>query len=267
VDIGGTVRARLKYVVPAGAFAAVVYVFVGGSATTRATPPALDATASGIGLVLVPLTIVAMLLARRHLVEALLAGIALTLLVALPFGLIRPSQLLHVEPGSFAARSLIIDGLERGIGVSVFTLLLAGLVSGLEASGTLERLVGRASTTASRPARAETRIVGIVMAAALVTTHSVVAMLAVGDYARRAGEAAGISGYRRANLLDLSVCTWPFLLPYFLPTILMSGATTSGSAAGLPRVSALDAGLWNVYSWALLVMLAVAVIGGYGRRE
>ncbi len=47
----------------------------------------------------------------------------------------------------------------------------------------------------------------------------------------------------------------------------MSGATASGEAVGMPRISALDAGLWNVYSWGLLVMLAFAVLSGYGRRE
>jgi Na+/H+ antiporter NhaC len=146
-------------------------------------------------------------------------------------------------------------------------LLLVGMVAGLEASGALERLVGRASDADTHPVRAEARIVGVVMAAVLLTTHSVVAILAVGDYTRRVGEGAGLGGYRRANLLDVSVCTWPFLLPYFLPTILMSGATGSGAAVGLPRVSALDAGLFNVYSWGLLAMLALAVFGGFGRRE
>jgi Na+/H+ antiporter NhaC len=267
VDIGGTVRARLKYVVPAGAAAVLAYLAVGSShAEVGATAPVVG-QASGLPMILVPPAIVAMLRSRRHLVEALVFGILFALALALPLGLVMPSQLLRVDPGSYAAKSLIIDGLERGVGVSIFTLLLVGLVAGLESSGALERLVGRASDEASHPARAEARIVGVVMGAVLVTTHSVVAILAVGDYARRAGAAAGLGGYRRANLLDISVCTWPFLLPYFLPTILMSGATASGSAVGLPRVSALDAGLWNVYSWGLLVMLAVAVIGGYGRRE
>jgi Na+/H+ antiporter NhaC len=95
----------------------------------------------------------------------------------------------------------------------------------------------------------------------------VVAILAVGDYARRAGEAAGIPPYRRANLLDLAVCTWPFLLPYFLPTILMSAATASGEATGMARVSALDVGMFNFYSWGLLVMIGIAVGLGYGREE
>jgi len=266
VDIGGTVRARLKYVLPAGAVAAIAYLSLGAGAPGDAMAAAAGSP-RGLPMIVVPLAIIAMLLAKRHLVEALLSGIVLATLLALSLGLIAPAQLLRVEPGSFAAKSLIIDGLERGVGVSVFTLLLVGLVAGLEASGTLGRLVGRAATGPARPARAEARIVGVVMAAVLVTTHSVVAILAVGDYARRAGEAAGLGGYRRANLLDVAVCTWPFLLPYFLPTILMSGATASGADAGLPRISALDAGLWNVYSWGLLVMLALAVGTGYGRRE
>ena len=266
VDIGGTVRARLKYVLPAGAVAAIAYVALGAGAPGDAMSAAAG-SARGLPMIVVPLAIIAMLLAKRHLVEALLSGIVLATLLAISLGLIAPAQLLRVEPGSFAAKSLIIDGLERGVGVSVFTLLLVGLVAGLEASGTLARLVGRASTGPARPARAEVRLIGVVMAAVLVTTHSVVAILAVGDYARRAGEAAGLGGYRRANLLDLAVCTWPFLLPYFLPTILMSGATASGAEAGLPRISALDAGLWNVYSWGLLGMLAIAVGTGYGRGE
>lgn len=265
-DIGGTVRARLKYVLPAGAAAFAAYLVAGGGSAGASAAPALGQS-SGLPMVLVPLAIVAMLLSRRHLVEALVFGILFALALALPLGLIAPSAILRVEPGSYAARSLIIDGLERGVGVSIFTLLLVGLVAGLDASGVLERLIGRAPESASHPTRAEAGIVGVVMTAVLVTTHSVVAILAVGDYARRTGTAAGLGAYRRANLLDLSVCTWPFLLPYFLPTILMSGATASGEAAGLPRVSALDAGLWNLYSWGLLVMLTIAVSTGFGRRE
>jgi Na+/H+ antiporter NhaC len=267
VDIGGTVRARLKYVLPAGGAAAVAYLFAGGSRDAAGAAASIAGNASGLPMIVVPVAIVAMLLSRRHLVEALLFGILFAIALALPLGLIAPSQLLRVEPGSYAAKSLIIDGLERGVGVSIFTLLLVALVAGLEASGALERLIGRAPEGAARPVRAEARIIGVVMGAALITTHSVVAILAVGDYARRTGAAAGLGGYRRANLLDMSVCTWPFLLPYFLPTILMSGATASGAAVGLPRVSALDAGLWNFYSWGLLVMLTLAVATGFGRRE
>jgi Na+/H+ antiporter NhaC len=266
-DIGGTVRARLKYVLPAGLAAGIAYLLLGGNHEASASTPALLGQARGLPMILVPALIIGMLLARRHWVEALLAGIVSAIAIAVPLGLLTWPQLLRVEPASYAAKSLVIDGLERGVGVSIFTLLLMGLVAGLEASGTLERMVNRVRVGGAGRTGTELRMVVTVMGAVLLTTHSVVAILAVGTYARRAGENAGIPAYRRANLLDLAVCTWPFLLPYFLPTILMSAATASGEATGMPRVSALDVGMFNFYSWGLLGMLAVAVGLGYGRDE
>jgi Na+/H+ antiporter NhaC len=209
---------------------------------------------------------VALLLARRHLVEALLFGLLAAVVLALPLGLLRPAQLLGVTPGSVAATSVLIDGLERGVGVSVFTLLLVGLVAALEASGAVARAVA-ATGRAGSALGAELRVVGMLTVAVVLTTHSVVAILAVGPYVARLGRGLGIGAYRRANLLDLTACTWPFLLPFFLPTILASSASASGAAAGMPRISPFEVGLYNAYSWALVLMLVVAVTTGFGRRE
>ena len=104
----------------------------------------------------------------------------------------------------------------------------------------------------------------MVSAAVLLTTHSVVAILAVGPLTREAGASFGLGPYRRANLLDTTVCTWPFLLPWFIPTILAASLTASVDA---PRLSALQIGLANLHSWALLAMVAMAVMLGYGRRR
>jgi Na+/H+ antiporter NhaC len=265
-DIGGTVRTRLRYVLPAGLLSLVVYALMGG-ATRPVTEVVVAASPAGWPLVMVPLLIVGLLLRQQHLIEALLGGIALTIAMGLGLGLLRPMQLLHLEPGSYAASSLIIEGLQRGVGVSVFTLLLVGLLRPLEASGVLDQAMGRLNTTNASPVRVESRIVAVAMGAVLLTTHSVVALLTVGDYVRRLGEASGISAYRRANLLDLSVCTWPFLLPYFLPPILMAGATASGEAMGWPRLSPWATGVANVYSWSLLGIIAVALTTGAGRGE
>ena len=265
-DIAGTVRSRLRYVLPAGLLSLVVYALVGG-AQGRGAEVTIAASPAGWPLASVPLLIVAMLLRRRHLVEALLGGIALTIAIGLGLGLLQPMQLLRLEPGSYVASSLIIDGLQRGVGVSIFTLLLVGLVRPLEESGVLAQAVGQLETTGASHARVERRIVGVAMAAVLLTTHSVVALLTVGDYVRRMGEASGLSAYRRANLLDLAVCTWPFLLPYFLPPILMAGATASGEVVGWPRLSPWAASVTNVYSWTLLAVLAVAIITGAGRHD
>ena len=263
-DIGGTVRARLKYVLPAALAAVAVYAAVGGGWAPGRSGGALGRP-DGLPMALVPVLVIAMMLGRRHLVEALMAGAVAAAVLGLALGRLLPGQLLRIEEGSFAAKSLVIDGLDRGIGVSIFTLLLMALTATLEASGALGRLVDRARASAGSARAAEAWIVGVVSGAVLLTTHSVVAILAVGPFARETGAPAGVGPYRRANLLDLTVCTWPFLLPYFLPTILASNATASGAAVGWPRVSALEAGLHNVYSWALVVMIAAALGAGYGR--
>ena len=265
-DIGGTVRARLKYVLPAGAVALLAAVIFGGAPGVDSAAPAATGSARGLPMLLVPALVVGLLLARRHLVEALLLGLLAAVALALPLGLLRPDQLLRVEPGSVAATSVLIDGLERGVGVSVFTLLLVGLVAALEASGAVARATALTGT-ARGAAGAEARIVAMLTVAVVLTTHSVVAILAVGPYVATVGSRSGIGAYRRANLLDLTACTWPFLLPFFLPTILASGASASGAAAGMPRVSPLEAGMYNGYSWALVAMLIVAVTTGYGRSE
>lgn len=266
-DIGGTVRARLKYVLPAAAIAVGVYAIGGGVAASPVAIAQVAGRPDGLPMLLAPVTVIALLVAKRHLVESLVAGAGAAIVIGLALGLLTPDQLLRVERGSVSAQSLIIDGLERGIGVSVFTLLLVALVATLEASGTLARLVSGAGARASSPRPAEAWIVGTVSAAVLFTTHSVVAVLAVGPFAKETGTRAGLGAYRRANLLDLTVCTWPFLLPYFLPTILSSSATVSGAAVGMPRISPLVAGMHNVYSWALLAIVVAAVLTGFGRRE
>ncbi len=268
-DIGGVVRARLKYVLPAGLVMFVVAVLLGGSGQA-ALPVAASATPGdprGLPMVIVPAVVIGLLLSRRHLLEGLVAGSLVALAVGLPLGLIRPDQLLRIDASSFAARSLVIDGIERSLGVVMFTLLLVGLVATVEATGALARLVEVVRGRAASRRSAETWIVTAVTGAVLLTTHSVVAILTVGEFARETGMRVGIGPYRRANLLDVTVCTWPFTLPYFLPAILAANATAAGAPFGMPRVSPLATGAHNIYSWALLGMVALAVAAGYGRSE
>ncbi|MBA3852982.1 MAG: hypothetical protein C0503_01125 [Gemmatimonas sp.] len=264
-DIGGTVRARLRYALPAGLLALVVSVLLGsGNAGTAATH---DGT-SALPLVMlaVPVLVLAMLFAKRHLIEALLVGIVVATLLALAFGLVSPSDLMRVEEGSFSASGAILDGFNRAIGVSVFTLLLMALVGTIQATDLLERLLRAVERRAATPRAAEAWIVGTVSAAVLLTTHSVVAVLMTGPFAKETGERHGLDAYRRANLHDLSVCTWPFLLPWFLPTILAASATRGAERLGMPALNPLTVGMHNTYAWALVVMVAIAVITGYGRK-
>ncbi|MFQ5741580.1 MAG: Na+/H+ antiporter NhaC family protein [Acidobacteriota bacterium] len=265
-DIGGTVRSRLKYVLPAAALALVLYLATGGESGTPAAELALSGNPRALPMILVPLLILTLLLRGRHLLEGLLLGLLAGVALGLSLGLLPPHRILSLDPSHFTAHSFIIEGIDRGIGISVFTIFLLALVSGLEAGGVVDRLL-RFSQRYSRSRRsAETWISAAVGVAVLLTTHSIVAILTVGEFARQSGERFGIHRYRRANLLDLTVVTFPFLLPYCIPVILAS-TVTSNASDGLVKVSPLQVGAHNFFSWATLLVLIASLITGFGSAE
>jgi Na+/H+ antiporter NhaC len=264
-DIGGVVRSRFGYVFPPALLALVMYLILGHGESGGSPAVTAEGSLRALPMLLAPAVVLSLLFRKKHLLEGLLGGIMLAVILGLGLGLLTPRDLLFIDHENFVARGLILKGLERGVGVSIFTLLLMGLVGTLVATGLQDGLGDLARRKAHTPRAAEAWIVIAVSVAVLFTTHSVVAMLAIGAFAKETGQRFGLSAYRRANLLDVTVCTYPFLLPYFLPTILMSSATASGGEFGMPRLSPLDVGLFNVYSWGLLAMIGFAVGSGYLR--
>jgi Na+/H+ antiporter NhaC len=214
-------------------------------------------------MLIVPAAVLALLLRRTHLVVGLFAGIGFGVLLGLALGRFGPSDLLAIDPDNFIATGIILDGMRRAFGVSIFTILLMGLVGGLTASGLLDRLITWVEQRANSARGAEWWIFGSISGATILTTHSAVAILTVGSLAREVGSNAGVGPYRRANILDVTVCTYPFLLPFFIPTILAASMTAGVEA--MPRISPWDAGLHNVHSWALLIVLLASI--ALGRRE
>jgi Na+/H+ antiporter NhaC len=264
-DIGGVVRSRLKYALPAAALAMVAYGVLGGAASSSTAGLVATGSPRALVMAVAPAVVIALLIAQRPLLEGLLTGILVAAGLGLALGLVSIHQMIFIDVESFSAKGLIIDGMERGIGISIFTILLSGLVAGIEASGILGRIVDGTSSRIQTVRGAETWMFSTASAAVLLTTHSVVALLTVGGYAKQIGERFGLGMYRRANILDLTVCIYPFIVPYCIPTVLASSTTSSGIAAGLPHLSPLQIGLVNFHSWALLLVTVVAIVTGYGR--
>ena len=266
-DIGGTVRSRLKYVLPGAVLALPVYLLCarwsGGLASGGAQ---LAGDPRGLPMVLAPLVVIGLLLTGRHLVHGLLAGMAVALLVGVGLGLLPLEKLLRLDLENFTARSVLIDGINRSVGISFFTIFLLGLVAALEASGFLRRLVDFSARRTPTPRAAEIWIAAVVGAVVSLTCHSIVAILTVADFTRETGERFGIHPYRRANLLDVTVSSFPFMLPYFIPVVLTANTTASGLDRGVPKVDPLQVGLHNFFSLMLVGVLVFAITTGYGRR-
>ncbi len=267
-DMGGVVRSRMRYALPAALISLLVFGLWGGGAPA---PGALvgeeEAGPRGLVMLAVPALVIFLLLRRRHLIEGLMMGILAAVLLGLAAGQFTATELFFLDREAYSAGGLILTGMQRGVGVSIFTILLMGLVAGLEGAGLVGRMVRAATRRATTPAQAEWRIFATVSAAVILTTHAAVAILAVGEITREVGERFGLSAYRRSNVLDVTVCTYPFLLPFFIPTILAASTTAGLEAFGMPRLSAWAIGLHNAHSWALLLVILLALGTGWGRGE
>ncbi len=265
-QIGEVVRSRLKYALPAAGVSLVFYAALGGSAAAAGAGSEQVGSPQGLPMVVAPALTVWLLLARRHLLEGLLSGILAAAAIGLALGLLEPSELLYIDSESFSAKGIVLEGLERGVGASIFTLFLMGMVASIEAAGILGRVVEFARKRTASPRGAEFWIFGTVSAAVAITTHSAVAILTVGQFTRETGERFKISPSRRANLLDVTVCSFPFNLPYFVPVILAASTSASGVDFGMPRISPFETGFNNYHSWMLLIVVVLAIVTGFGRR-
>lgn len=262
--IGPTVRSRLKYSIPVMIIASVVFVVL--QWTKSVDVPVFDHSVTGdpkgLPMLLVPVLITYLFLKGKHLLHGLMAGIAFGILVGLLFGLLPISELLALDLDNFRATSFIIDGINRSIGISFFTILLMGLVEMIKTSGIFSRLLEFASGRTQSVRSAENWIAGITSVSVLLTTHSIVAILMVKEFVNASGKQAGISGIRRANLMSMVTCFFPFVLPYFIPVILMANITQTGSEFNISSLGPLEIGFYNFVAWGLLIALAFTILRG-----
>lgn len=268
-EMGATVKSRVRYILPAALVALVAYALSASlsESTVESTGILLEGSPKGLPMLLVPTLIIFMFLRGKHLFVGLMTGLMFGILLGLALGLLPVDRLISLDLENFTARSFIIDGINRAVGISFFTILLMGLVATLKASGLITKLVDFAAKRSTTKRQAETWISGTISAAVLLTTHSAVAILMVSEFANKTGDKMGISRIRRANLLSLVACTFPFLLPYFIPVILMTNMSQAGKEFGVPAVSPLEIGLYNFVSWALLVIVIIVVIFGIGHNK
>ncbi len=268
-EIGPTVRSRVKYIIPAMLLALLLFWLSAGRPSEQVvdSSKALAGAPGGMPMFLVPIYIIWLFLRGKHLLHGLLMGLLVGVVIGLLFGLLPVEKILSLDLEKMSAQSFVIDGMNRAVGISFFTILLMGLVATLKAAGLVDQLVDFAERYQSKQKHVEWGIMTTVWAAVMLTTHSVVAILMVSEFANRTGEKAGISPIRRANLLSIVVCIFPFLLPYFIPVILLSNTTTAGAEFGVPAVTPLEVGMHNFVSWGLVLVTLAILFFGYGRKS
>jgi Na+/H+ antiporter NhaC len=267
-DIGGVVRSRLKYALSAGVMAAVLYFIAGAGEAAQGGGDVLGdfADPRGLPMAIVPIVIIWLCVRKRHLIEALFWGIIVGLIASLVFGLVSFHDLYSLSPERDEAGGVFLQGLKGGVGISVLTILLMGVVAIIRASGTMEGLIGFFSKLIKGARQADIWIVVTTILTNILLVHNTVTIITLGEFSRRIGSLFHIHPYRRANLLDVAANTVQHILPFMATVIIASAATEYGAKYGAPLLSPFQVGLMNFHSWMLLAVISFAALSGFGQR-
>jgi len=267
-DLGGVVRSRLKYALPAAGVATLLYYIFGqgNNAQTQETIIQEFSNKAGMPMIIVPVVIIFLCLRKKHLLEALFWGIVVGIITGLIFKLVTFQELFYLDQETHTAQGVILEGIKGGVGISVFTILLLGMVHYIKAVGVIEFLVEWSGRKIKSARQTDIMITITTLLTNSIIAHNTVTIVSLGEFARETGEKYKIHPYRRANLLDVSANTLQHILPYLITVILAGAYTSFGEKYGAPRLSPVSIGLRNFHSWMLLLIILFASFSGYGRK-
>ena len=234
-------RYNVRMVLPAALLVAVAYVFLGGEA--------VDITSTGAiewWKVLPYLTVLVCAACGINVLVVLTAGNILTCLT----GIIDGSYDLM---GWIGSASTGIMGMSELILIS---MLAGGIFALFSYVGGLDWIIDRMTRHIKSRSGAEWSICGLVAFANICTANNTIAILSVGDIAKRVAEQFDIDPRRSASLLDTTSCCVQGILPYGAQLLM---------ASGLAGISAISIVPYLFYP--MLLGLAVAITILFQRKK
>ena len=261
VNIGRSVKSRIKYVLSAAIPASIIFILFGGNHNEVAMPLENESSLLPLVMLVAPATIVYLCLKGRHILYALLAGIIVSLAISLGLDLVQFNQVFSLDPDEFSAKSIIIDGMDKGVGISVFSILLMGLVSFVMMSGVIEKLLSMLLGKISSLQIAELIIVFLTIFINALLAHNTITIIAVGDIVRDISKKYQINSYRASNLMDISANTVMHMFPYMITVVLVASAA-NGILKDGRQIDLIAAGFHNFHSIFLLVVAIVVSLTG-----
>lgn len=264
-DLGMVVKTRMRYSLPAAAGALLLFLLFAKTTEGSAGSGITDVTAKPLSLVMlvVPVVIIALCMMRKHLITALSWGILAGIAAGILSGIYKVEDLIAF-PGGFAVSGAVIEAITGTVGTVAMLIGVFALLGVLECGGFFEDVGSLLSRLAKTERSTEATIVLSVGILSMVTGVISVAIVALGDLIHEIGEKAGVNKYRRANLMDCTGCVFCFLAPWTVHCVIpaqLSAQFGEGTAVAPGTVPFV-----NYYSICMLVILAVAVITGYGRK-
>lgn len=201
-------RFNVKMVLPAAIVVAFLYIFLGGGVTEIAGTEAIQ------WWKVIP-----------YLTVLVCAACGINVLVVLVIGNILTCT-TGVGDGSYDLMGWINGTLNGVMGMSeliLISMLAGGIFALISYNGGFDFMIERITRRVKSRAGAEWSICGLVAFANICTANNTIAILAVGDIAKRVAERFDIDPRRSASLLDTTSCCIQGILPYGAQLLMASG--------------------------------------------
>ena len=229
-------RFNVKMVTPAAIIVAIVYIFLGSSATEIVSTGAIE------WWKVLP-----------YLAVLICAACGMNVLVVLALGNVL-TCVTGIIDGSYDLMGWITSGMIGIMGMSeliLISMLAGGIFALISYNGGLDFVIERITRRVKSRAGAEWSICGLVAFANICTANNTIAILSVGDIAKRVAEQFDIDPRRSASLLDTTSCCVQGIVPYGAQLLM---------ASGLAGISALSIVPYLFYPMLLGVAVVITIL-------
>lgn len=206
-------RFNVRMVLPIAIVVSIIYVVLGVRNGSSVEAFATSASTLNYMKVLPYLIVLVCAAAGLNVLIVLLLGNVLTCATG-------------IADGSFELMGWIDSTLQGVMGMSeliLISMLAGGIFALINYNGGLDFVIRRITRRVHNRAGAELSICGLVAFANICTANNTIAILSVGDIAKRVSEQYEIDPRRSASLLDTTSCCVQGLLPYGAQLLMASG--------------------------------------------
>lgn len=263
------VKSRFPLVAVAGVASAVVLFLWGGGGVKQPLPQLEAQTEAKCALLLIALAVVVIAaLRRRHIIESLTYGIVSAAIIGLCIGTLTFSDLFHIPLKRGDSTGIFQDGINGVVGAVIFVILIMAVVRIFVESGLLEDVMNFFQKAVVKTVRqAEASIVFISAAVSAIVTANAPALLLVGPtLVKPLGEKFNLAPERRANLMDCTVCSVFYMLPWTLAVLVWYNSIfTAAESIGM-TAPPITISFMSPYPWALFLTVVFSIATGWNRR-
>lgn len=177
----------------------------------------------------------------------LVIGIIMTLAVGLGTGAAGLFPLLHAMGDGITSMGELI----------IVTMLAGGMFEVVRRNGGIEYIIEKISSRISGKRGAESVIALLVAIVDVCTANNTVAIISVGNIAKRISQKYSIDNRRAACILDTSSCCVQAIIPYGAQMLM---------ASGLSQLAPMEIIPYLYYPMALIVCVALSIVVRYPKK-